>query len=524
MNGAQGSRIGRRRFGSLRTQLIFWNTVAIALLLGALGFICRTITLTFILQSVDRELKRGIGMFQRPPPPARPPLATEGPPFQPPGIGVGQFRPEPPPFPPGGERRREPRFPGHGPGPLIPPDANSPYRPRLFYAVGLPEWPNDRKEAVDVAALERALQGETLYTTTMLDGEPVRVLSAPGFDRRGRKGAVQNVYPLKEVYRAIAGVNTALLLLIPIGLLGAGWMGAALTTRILRRVQHMTQAAGRIGAEDFSRRLPVSGNDEFAELAETFNGLLGRLEGAYQGQKRLLELQRRFTADASHELKTPLTVIKGNASLALSQATGEGEARRAFQEIDAAADTMSQLVQDLLLLARSDSGQMGRDRKELLVREVLERAAAQARHAGSAPITLTIEPEPLTVTGNEAELVRLFRNLLDNAARHTPAEGRITVTARASQEQLVVAVADTGTGIAPEHLPHLGERFYRVDFARARPDGGTGLGLSICKGIVEAHQGTMTFESAPGQGTTVYVHLPRANTPLPKVSFIKANF
>ncbi len=113
--------------------------------------------------------------------------------------------------------------------------------------------------------------------------------------------------------------------------------------------------------------MPVVGSDEFAELADTFNGMLGRLDSAFQEQQQLLELQQRFTADASHELKTPLTIIKGRAGLALGRDTTDERSRRAFHEIDEAADSMSNLVQDLLLLARSDEGQMGQDRRELLV-------------------------------------------------------------------------------------------------------------------------------------------------------------
>src|SRR5262249_18756272 len=151
-------------------------------------------------------------------------------------------------------------------------------------------------------------------------------------------------------------------------LLCAGAGGAFLTDRVLRRVRRTAQAAERItvgGAEDFSARLPVIGSDEFSELAQTFNGLLGRLETAFHEQRRLLEQQkrsleqqRRFTGDASHELKTPLTVIRGRASLALSGESSEADYRRALEEIDRASEMMSHLVQDLLLLARSDGGQL----------------------------------------------------------------------------------------------------------------------------------------------------------------------
>lgn len=525
----------KRSLGSLRTQLILWNVIALSLMLGGLGVVCRYAILQFLMQSVNHELERGIDVF------TRPPRSKHAPPPAPPGEEPGRR----PPF---GEEHRE--VPPHEHGPEAdnpgeynspdnlpengvagsrsdrppvdfhdgdhhghgPPDMSNPYRPHHYEQNGMSEAARDTRPVWDKAGLASALKGDTVFNTVILDEEPVRVLSAPAFNRQGKRGVVQNAYPLKEVYRALSGVDTVLLLLIPLGLLGAGWMGSALTNRVLRRVQWMTQAAGRIGMErgagGFARRLPVVGSDEFAELADTFNGMLGRLDTAFQEQKQLLELQQRFTADASHELKTPLTIIKGRAGLALGRETTDEKSRRTFQEISSAADNMAQLVQDLLLLARSDEGQMAQDRRELLIVEILETAREQALQENRASITLDAQPETLTVTGNQSELARLFRNLLDNAVRYTPAEGAITVTARSRQNVVIVTVTDTGSGIAPEHLPHLGTRFHRVDASRTRPTGGTGLGLSICRSIVEAHGGTLTFASQLGVGTTVTVVLP----------------
>lgn len=499
------SSLWQRHFGSLRAQLIFWNVIALSLLLGGLGIVCRYITYSYMMQSVRQELEHSASMFMRPPPAPPPPREEHGRGERGgPDAPFGQF---PPDQNPGGNGSGGP----NGRGRHRPPDAENPYRAHLFTADGKSAMPDDTRAAWDTKALQRALQGEKIFTFVVAEDEPLLILSSPAFDRQRRKSIVQAAYPLREVNLAVSGIDTALLLLIPIGLLGAGSLGAALTRRVLRRVQIMTHSAGRIGAEDFSRRLPVSGHDEFAELADTFNGLLGRLDHAYQEQRAMLELQRRFTADASHELKTPLTIVKGSTGLALSRETTDEKSRRTFQEIDAAANTMSQLVQDLLLLARSDSGQMGSNRIEMLIREVLECSVSQSQQgikADSAPICLNIDPEELAVIGNEAELVRLFRNLLDNALQYTPAEGCITVTAKNVSDSVVVSVQDTGAGIASEHLPHLGERFYRVDSSRARHDGGTGLGLSICKGIVDAHDGSMTVESAVGKGTKVTITLP----------------
>ena len=469
-----------RRRQSVRTQLVWWNILALALLLGALGVVVRTLVHSTIMASVDREL------YGR----TRPMMEM-----------LGRRR--------GGSNQGPPRGGrgGEDHGPRL--DAN-PYHPRVFDPAGHSLDPRHPTESLlDPPGFEIAKSGRMHYSTVVANGEPVRVLSRP-FPRLGPvQGIIQVPYPLNDINRALWGLDRALLLLLPVALLCAGLGGAFLTDRVLRRVRRLTQAAEGIGARDLSERLPVSGRDEFSELAETFNGLLGRLETAFGRQQRLIEQQRRFTADASHELKTPLTIIQGNTSLALSGHPAPDDYRQAMAEIGLAAETMSRLVRDLILLAQSDAGRLGQDRIELLVREVLERAVGSVPRP-DAPVGLRLEDESLSVPGNEEELVRLFTNLLTNAARHTPAGGRITLAARREGGQAVVTVTDTGDGIAPEHLMHLGERFYRVDSARARLDGGTGLGLSIARSIAEAHGGALTLASTLGKGTMVTVTLPGA--------------
>ena len=497
-----------QRRQSVRTQLVWWNIAALALLLGAFGGVVRYLVGSTILLSVDRELDQrsrpqGEGHpFWGPPPGQRPPRDGEGPPRNgegPPRDGEGPQRngagPPPEDFP-----RRNRR--------QVWADTN-PNHPRFFDLSGHSHNPFGQNEPLwDPAAFARAkTTGQMVYSIVEADGQPVRVLSRPFLLHGVVEGVIQVPYPLADVQRALRGLDRALLTLLPVALLCAGVGGALLTDRVLKRVRRLTQAAEGIGAGDLSERLPSSGQDEFSELAETFNGLLGRLETAFAKQQRLIVQQRRFTADASHELKTPLTIIQGNTSLALHGQPGAEEYKRSMQEIGAAAETMSRLVRDLILLAHSDAGRLGRQRIELLLREVLERAVSRVPRP-SAPICLTLGDEALSVPGNEEELVRLFTNLLTNAAHHTPCDGKITLSARREGTQAVITVADTGDGIAPEHLPHLGERFYRVDSARSRTDGGTGLGLSICLGIVEAHDGEMTFASTLGEGTTVTVRLP----------------
>jgi signal transduction histidine kinase len=455
------------RRGSLRTQLILWNVLILALLLGGLALVVRYTVTASLHRTVATVLERQVGHTMPPP-------------------GGGPEGPTEPPRRPGGS---------------LPVSLE----PRHF---GLDGNPLGARKRLDQASIDAVLvTGERDTRRVRIDDEPMQILSVPMRQRGTLIGVEQVGYRLTELEEAERGLDRALLMLLPIGLLCAAAGGYLLTRRVLRRISATTDAArAMIGErqEAEPKQLPVSGNDEFSELAQVLNDLLLQ-------QQRALEQQRRFTADASHELKSPLTVIKGTVGMALS---GEPpftpqQLRNSLQEIGHATDAMVGLVQDLLLLARSDSYQLGQNRIEVLLSEVLERAAKLTPAHDAPPVSLSLTDPALTVYGNEGELIRLFTNLFDNACRHTPQTGRITVTVTPESELLAIAVADTGVGIAPEHLPHLGERFYRVDDARTRSGrGGSGLGLSICQAIVAAHGGSVEITSRIGEGTTVTLRLP----------------
>jgi signal transduction histidine kinase len=387
------------------------------------------------------------------------------------------------------------------------------YHPRRFLLNGQSFDRFSTMAAWDTAAIRRAARQNGPVLSTVVVGKiPLRIFTQPVHPPVGPVWFLQAASPLTETIRAVDGVDRALLTLIPIALLIAGIGGAFLTTRVLSRVKQMAQAAATIGAKDLSRRLPVVGNDEFAGLAETFNELLARVEIAFQEQARVVEQQRRFTADASHELKTPLTLIRGTTSLALSD-NGILD-RQSTIDIDNAAASMSELVQDLIFLARADAGQLGKKRIDLLLLDPLQRAVDLISPISEAPINFMQAHECLSVNADESDMTRLFSNILQNAAYHTPSGGRIIVSLSSTLTDAIVMINDSGVGIAPQHVEHLGERFYRVDSSRTRSSeiiGGSGLGLAICIGIVEAHGGTMKIDSILGKGTTVTITLPRVN-------------
>ncbi len=365
-------------------------------------------------------------------------------------------------------------------------------------------------ETWDPHAIAEAAGGQERFSVAVVQDEPVRVFSCPILMGDRVKGVVQVAQPLAEQRRLDAGILRTMILLLPAALLLAAVGGWWLTDRALRPVREMTREAAQIGAEDLTRRLAVSGEDEFSDLARTFNGLIGRVEQAFGGLRLAYEQQRRFTSDASHELRTPLTTIKANTSLALAGERTAAEYREALSAADQAADLMTRIVQDLLLLARSDAGQLQLDCNPTPLKPLLLGAIDLARRPATAPVQLVLPDGPLAVRGDPHHLTRLVVNLLENALRHTPPEGRISLTAREASERVTLEVGDTGEGIPPEHLARVCDRFYRVDAARGRAHGGTGLGLAICKSIAEGHGGTLAVRSLPGSGTTVLVTLPKA--------------
>jgi signal transduction histidine kinase len=263
------------------------------------------------------------------------------------------------------------------------------------------------------------------------------------------------------------------------------------------------------------RRLPMAeSGDEMARLTATLNAMIARLETSFAAL-------RRFTADASHELKTPLTVLRADVERAMHAGTPSNEQLVALEEALRETTRMADLVESLLTLARADEGRFDLHREpvalEPVVTDVLETATILGEDAG---LTVTLSQiEPATVLGDRTRLRQLFLNLVTNAIKYTPRGGRIEIGLTCRDDVATFTVRDTGIGIAAADLPYIFERFYRADRVRSRASerGGFGLGLAISNWIVQAHGGSLSVSSRLGRGSTFTVTLP-AERPAPLAS------
>jgi signal transduction histidine kinase len=273
-----------------------------------------------------------------------------------------------------------------------------------------------------------------------------------------------------------------------------------LTSSLFRPLEDITTVARQITrADDLSRRVPHSSRtDEIGDLARAFNQTLERLE-------RLFRSQQRFLADVSHELRTPLTSVRGNLDLMRRFGEYDEESMIVIQD---EMERMSRLLGDLLLLARADTGGLPLRREPVELDNVLFEVYRQiSRIEKTVTVELTAVDQAM-ILGDEDRLKQLLLNLVDNAIKYTQPGGMVRLSLAQDGGWAQLVVSDTGIGIPAEDLPHIFERFYRVDKARSRAQGGSGLGLAIAKWVVQAHGGAIKVDSAVGMGTTFTVTLP----------------
>jgi heavy metal sensor kinase len=367
--------------------------------------------------------------------------------------------------------------------------------------------------AFDRGRLQAILEGEAvsdLSTSTATSGQLVWLHTEQVIYRDRVVGAVQVGRSREDIEGVLGRLRWYGLGAMVVALTAAAAGGWFLASRALAPVARITRVAEEIGADDLSRRLNMAlPDDELGRLSRAFDRMIDRLDHAFQRQ-------RQFTADASHELRTPLAIIRSRAEVALGRQRDSDYYQRTIAAIRDETEQLGTLTESMLTLARADAGQplaMGTVDVDELIADVAIRVAAPMHEAG---LELVVQARGETrVQGDATLLGRVLKNLLDNARHHTPPGGRVTLRVTEVDGRVRIDVQDTGEGIAAEHLPHVFERFYRVDAARGRAAGRSGLGLAIGKWAAEAHGGRLTVESKVARGTTLSLWLPATASDAP---------
>jgi heavy metal sensor kinase len=340
--------------------------------------------------------------------------------------------------------------------------------------------------------LSTSLRGEASPNTFCRYGTCIDVFTASGFQKFVHTRTLEKL----RMYSFDA------LAVLFVASLGVGWVIAG---RVLAPIGRITAVAREIQATDLSRRIELYGpDDELKQLADTFDAMLARLDAAFAAQ-------RQFVADASHELRNPLAIIRTNVEVALADPNADPEdLRQAIIVVKRASDRMARMVDDLLALARRQAPAVYNEPVDLgvAVAEASEEFVALAETRGIV-LDRAIAPE-VTVTGDRDALKRAVANLLENAVRLAPAGSWVRLAVGSERGMAWVAVSDEGPGIRPEDQPKVFDRFWRADKARSRADGGTGLGLAIVKQIAESHGGEVQLQSRVGVGSTFAIWLPVA--------------
>jgi heavy metal sensor kinase len=365
--------------------------------------------------------------------------------------------------------------------------------------------PSTGKLPLTRKTLDDAMRGLSSFET--VDGlaeHPVRILTMPVME----SNRVVNIIQVGMSLQSIDETRLRFLLImagvLPLGLVLAASGGWLLAHRALQPVDRMTAAARRISAEHLSQRVDETGTgDELDNLAKTLNQMLTRLDSAFSQI-------RRFSADASHELQTPLTILKGELEVVLRSTRTPEEYRATLESALEEVDRIAHLVEGLLLLARAEAGVLRMDRRQVDLGQVLEEVYLRLKPlADSRSIELRLgSTGPIGIQGDRDRLQRMTSNLVDNAIKYTAEGGRVALELQQAGSCASILVSDTGMGVPAEEQEHIFQAFYRTSQARSLAEQGTGLGLAIAKSIAAAHGGTIQVESVQGRGSSFRVLIP----------------
>jgi heavy metal sensor kinase len=373
-----------------------------------------------------------------------------------------------------------------------------------------PKWFITAEAQLQLSSLmDSASRAGRAYATVFRKEHALRVF-AVAVPAGGQTYLFAAATPLREQYRALEQARQAFYVAIPLALLLASLGGYFLARKSLAPVVTMGEQAARIGASNLNERIPVpQNNEELSQLAHIFNDLLTRLDRSFAQQKR-------FMADASHELRTPVAVIRGESEVTLSQpARDEGEYRESLAIVNDEGQRLTRMVEDLFMLARADAGEYPLVLTDFYLDESITECVRSMRSlAAQKDLEIFYQPpeKEIAFRGDEPLIRRMVLNLLHNAIKYTPKNGRVRVSLKDTSEHCEVEISDTGQGIPAEAQSQVFERFFRVDKARSRDESlngsGAGLGLSIAGWAAEMHGGKIILERSDGRGTTFVISLP----------------
>jgi heavy metal sensor kinase len=375
---------------------------------------------------------------------------------------------------------------------------------------------------ISLSALKNASKGLiTFETSRPLGNPPLRIITFPVLEKNHLTKMIQVASSLEQLEDALNTLFIILMIAVPLTLLIASMGGQFLANKALKPVDQITQTARMITSKNLNQRIkPLKVKDEISRLIETFNEMISRLDRSFYQVKQ-------FSTDVSHELKTPLTIIKGEVEVALRKERTSQEYEQILKSNLEEVNRMSQIVEDLLLLSKADSGELRLNKEDMNLTEILNELVAQVNILAQSKhlrIETSNHHEEVHILGDPLRIRELFLNLIENGIKYTEAggsihirltkdtllqEGKLSGWSKGEKEEFVkIIISDTGIGIAKENHERIFDRFFRVDKARSREQGGSGLGLSICKWIVEAHRGEIKVESDLGKGSSFIVKLP----------------
>ena len=363
-----------------------------------------------------------------------------------------------------------------------------------------------RSPVMERLGVPAAEANQRQFTNVEYGDLPLRILSST-VSVGGQRFIVQVAEPMDDYLEALERFRTAMFISIPVLLLLAAGGGYWMSTRALRPVDRITHAAQMINPQDLSRRVivPQTG-DELQRLAETLNQMLQKIESAVA---RITQ----FTADASHELRTPVALIRTRAEVTLAKPRNNDQYRDALKEVLAESERTTALIENLMTLARADTGSETLNFNRTDIGDIAREVSTQAQTLSEAKQlhwSVAIPDAAIWLRGDANALRRLLLILIDNAVKYTPPAGSISLALQRNGSHAEIRVRDNGIGISADDLPHIFDRFYRADKARSRELGGTGLGLSIGRWIANAHGGDIQVETSTPNGTTFVVRLPIA--------------